>query len=129
MWITKDDCKEGNHAQSHGVAAFEYLYSHVQYTEGQHTSIDDRQVILPTAPGVSNEGGSSPLLALLPAVSWPWVLAWGSLEPPRRGGENAQKTGESGGEMAEIWPKTCEQGKDRRDQLGEEMGLVFVVDV
>ena len=43
MWITKDDCKEGNHAQSHGVAAFEYLYSHVQYTEGQHTSIDDRQ--------------------------------------------------------------------------------------
>ena len=30
------------------------------------------------------------------AVSWPWVLAWGSLEPSRRGGENAQKTGKNG---------------------------------
>ena len=49
------------------------------------------QVILPTAPAASNEGGSSPLLALVPAVSWPWVPAWGSLEPPRRDGENAQK--------------------------------------
>eukprot|EP01045_Picozoa_sp_COSAG04_P008730 COSAG04_NODE_491_length_13463_cov_5.877432_1_plen_336_part_10 len=48
-----------------------------------------KQVILPTAPGVSNEGRSSPLLALVPAVSWPWVPAWGSLEPPRRDGENA----------------------------------------
>ena len=28
-----------------------------------------QQVILPTAPGVSNEGGSSPLLVPLPAVS------------------------------------------------------------
>ena len=36
------------------------------------------KVILPTAPAVSNEGGSSPLLALLPAVSWLWVPAWGS---------------------------------------------------
>ena len=54
------------------------------------------QVILPTAPGVSNEGGSSPLLVPLPAVSWPWVPAWGSLEPSRRGGENAQKTGKNG---------------------------------
>ena len=41
------------------------------------------KVILPPAPGVSNEGRSSELLALAPAVSWPWVLAWGSLEPPR----------------------------------------------
>ena len=41
------------------------------------------QVILPTAPGTSNEGGSSELLVPLPAVSWPWVPAWGSLEPPR----------------------------------------------
>ena len=32
------------------------------------------------------------------AVSWPWVLAWGSLEPSRRGGENAQKNGEKRGE-------------------------------
>ena len=49
------------------------------------------QVILPPAPGVSNEGGSSPLLVLVPAVSRPWVPAWGSLEPPRRDGEHAQK--------------------------------------
>ena len=52
------------------------------------------QVILPTASGVSNEGRSSPLLVPVPAASWPWVPACGSLEPPRRGGENAQKTGE-----------------------------------
>ena len=31
------------------------------------------------------------------AVSWPWVLAWGSLEPSRRGGENAQRTGKKRG--------------------------------
>ena len=65
------------------------------------------QVILPAAPGVSNEGGSSPLLVHLPAVSWPWVPACGSLEPPRRDGENAQKTGENGGNMGEIQPKKC----------------------
>ena len=53
-----------------------------------------KQVILPTAPGVSNEGPRSRVLVPLPAVSWPWVSAWGSLEPPRRDGENAQKTGE-----------------------------------
>ena len=53
----------------------------------------------------------------LPAVSWPWAPACGSLEPPRRDGENAQKTGKNGGKMGEIWCKTCEQGKDRRDQL------------
>ena len=65
-------------------------------------------MILWLASGVSNEGGSSPLLVLLPAVSWPWVPAWGSLEPPRRDGENAQKTGKNGGKMGEIRPKTCE---------------------
>ena len=43
----------------------------------------------------------------LPAVSWPWVSAWGSLEPPRRDGENAQKTGKNGAKMGEIRPKTC----------------------
>ena len=31
---------------------------------------DHCQLILPPAPGVSNAGGSSPLLALVPAVSW-----------------------------------------------------------
>ena len=66
------------------------------------------KVILPTASAVSNEGGSSPLLVPLPAVSWPWVPAWGSLEPPRRDGENAQKTGKNGEKMGEIRPKECE---------------------
>ena len=66
-----------------------------------------QQVILPTASGVSNEGGSSPLLVPLPAVSWPWVPAWGSLEPARRAGENAQKTRKNGGKMGEIWTKRC----------------------
>ena len=56
-----------------------------------------RQVILPTAPGVSNEGPSSRVLVPLPAVSWPWVSAWGSLEPPRRDGGNARKTGKKRG--------------------------------
>ena len=41
------------------------------------------------------------------AVSWPWVPAWGSLEPPRRGGENAQKTRKNGGKMGEIPSKRC----------------------
>ena len=43
---------------------------------------DHCQLILPPAPGVSNAGGSSPLLALVPAVSWAWAPDWGSLEPP-----------------------------------------------
>ena len=36
----------------------------------------------------------------VPVVSWPWVPACGSLEPPRRGGENAQKTRKNGKEWA-----------------------------
>ena len=82
------------------------------------TIVAGTQVILATAPGVSNEGGSSPLLALVSAVSWPWVSAWGSLEPSRPGGENAQKTRKNGEKMGEIWPKKCEQGRERRDHLG-----------
>ena len=50
-------------------------------------------------------------------VSWPWVPARGSLEPSRRGGENAQKTGKNGEKMGEIRSKTCEQGRERRNQL------------
>ena len=54
-------------------------------------------LVLPGDPLVSSCGverrGSSELLALAPAVSWPWVPAWGSLEPPRPGGDNAQKSG------------------------------------
>jgi len=75
------------------------------------------QVILPTAPGVSNEGRSSPLLVPLPAVSWPWAPAWGSLEPSRRGGENAQKRRKNGDEMGEIRPKRCEGRELTKDQL------------
>ena len=48
--------------------------------------------------------GEISLLGPVPAVSWLWVSAWGSLEPPRPGGENAQKTGKNGGKMGEIRP-------------------------
>ena len=77
------------------------------------------QVILPPAPAVSNEGPRSRVLVALPAVSWPWVPACGSLEPPRRGGENAQKTGKNGGKMGEIRPKKCEPRELTKDQLAE----------
>ena len=79
-------------------------------------------MILPTASGVSNEGGSSPLLVPLPAVSWPWVPAWGLLEPPRQGGENAQKTGKNGEKMGEIRPKECEPRELTKDQLAGAAG-------
>ena len=50
------------------------------------TTLIAEQLILWLASGASNEGRSSPLLALAPAISWPWVPAWGSLEPSRPGG-------------------------------------------
>ena len=53
---------------------------------------------------------ASPLkrcLGALATVSWPWVPACGSLEPPRQDGENAQKMGGNGGKMGEIRSKTC----------------------
>ena len=56
------------------------------------------------------------LLVPLPAVSWPWVPAWGSLEPSRQGGENAQKNGKKGEEMGEIRPKKCEPRELTKDQ-------------
>ena len=88
------------------------------------------QVILATASGVSNEGGSSPLLVPLPAVSWPWVPAWGLLEPPRRDGENAQKMGKNGGKMGEIRPHKC-AGRELTNQrstacLGDKNGGKWV---
>ena len=58
------------------------------------------------------------LLVPLPAVSWPWVPAWGSLEPPRQDGENAQKTRKNGAKMGEIRPKRCEGRELTKDQLG-----------
>ena len=56
-------------------------------------------------------------LGALAAVSWPWVLAWGSLEPPRRDGENAQKTRKNGEKMGEIRSKKCEGRELTKDQL------------
>ena len=53
----------------------------------------------------------------MPAVSWPWAPAWGLLEPPRRDGENAQKTGKNGEKMGEIQPKTCEGRELTKNQL------------
>ena len=47
-------------------------------------------------------------MAPVPAVSWPQVPAWGSLEPSRRDGENAQKAGKNSEKMGEIRPKKCE---------------------
>ena len=77
----------------------------VELTGGKpHFSSGTLQVILPTAPGASNEGPRSRVLGLVPAVSWPWVPAWGSLEPPRRDSENARKTGRNGATMGEILP-------------------------
>ena len=58
------------------------------------------QLILWLASGASNEGPRSEGLGARAAVSWPWVPAWGSLEPPRRDGENAQRTGKNGGKLA-----------------------------
>ena len=63
----------------------------------------------------------------LATVCWPWVLACGLLEPPRRDGENAQKTGKNGEKMGEIRPKRCEGRELTKDQLavlrdGQEMG-------
>ena len=56
------------------------------------------------------------------AVSWSWVLAWGMLEPSRRGGENAQKTEKNGGKMGEIWSKTCEHRKGQDGSTGRDAG-------
>ena len=63
-------------------------------------------------PGDSSHRRSGPGLkgarGVLSAVSWPWVPACGSLEPPRRDGQNAQKagkTGENGGKMGEMRSK------------------------
>ena len=58
------------------------------------------QVIPPIgAEGLDRRGARG----VLSAVSWPWVPACGSLEPPRRDGENAQKDekkrGENGRDM------------------------------
>ena len=53
-------------------------------------------------------GPAKRCLGALDTVSWPWIPVLGSLEPPRRGGENAQKTGIFGEKMGEIRSKRCE---------------------
>ena len=44
-------------------------------------------------------------LGALAAVSRPWVPAWGSLEPPRQDGEDAQKTGKNGEKTGKRWAR------------------------
>ena len=71
-------------------------------TPAQRTASPDTnllQVIPPVAAeGLDRRGPGGGV----PAVSWPWVPACGSLEPPRRDGESAQKTGENREKMGEI---------------------------
>ena len=55
-------------------------------------SASHEQVILPTAPGVPNEGPSSRVLGLLPAVSWPWVPAWNRLVKTVKTRKKREKT-------------------------------------
>ena len=62
-------------------------------------------------------GPAKRCLGALATVSWPWVPACGLLEPPRRDGENAQKTGKNGEKMGEIRPKRCEGRELTKDQL------------
>ena len=68
------------------------------------------QVILPTAPGVSNEGGRATLLVIVPAVSWPWVPAWGSLEPLVETVKTRKKREKTGGKWARYGLKRVKVG-------------------
>ena len=72
------------------------------------------------APGDSSQRSGPGLKGargVLSVVSWPWVPACGSLEPPCRDGENAQKTGKNGEKMGKIQPKTCEGRELAKNQL------------
>ena len=59
--------------------------------------------------GVERRGEFSPL-GPLAAVSWPWVPACGSLEPPRRDAENAQKTRKNGEKWARYSLTSVKEG-------------------
>ena len=48
-------------------------------------------------------------LGALDTVSWPWIPVLGSLEPPRRDGENAQKTGKNGEKWARYGLKRVKE--------------------
>ena len=53
----------------------------------ENAAVAEAQILLGGHGGLGllDDGAqSSPLLVPAPAVSWPWVPAWGSLEPPRR---------------------------------------------
>ena len=71
-------------------------------------------------------GPAKRCLGALDTVSWPWIPVLGSLEPPRRDGENAQKTGIFGEKMGEIRPKKCEPRELTKDQLAECEGGVWL---
>ena len=101
-------------------------FGHAQVMHGRHRAHrfhrtaavrTARQLILWLAPGASNEGRSSPLLALAPLFLGPGFrlgARWNRLVETVK---TRKKTGKNGEKMGEIRPKTCEQGRDRRDQL------------
>ena len=96
--IADPNTEVGRHfAENEYIVEFEHPMLHTTH----------KAVGVPTNFSATPAGQSSPLLVPLPAVSWPWVLAWGSLEPSRRAGENAQKTRKNGGKMGEIPSKRC----------------------
>ena len=63
------------------------------------------------------------------AVSWLWVPAWGSLEPSRRGGENAQKTGKTGNEWARYGLKRVNKERKGGITWEETCSMCTVVDL
>ena len=68
------------------------------------------QVIPPPAPGVSNEGRSSPLLALAPATSWPWVPAWGRWNRLVEAVKTRKKRGKTGNKWARYSLRSVKEG-------------------
>ena len=73
------------------------------------------KVILPTAPGVSNEGGSSPLLALLPPFLGPGfrlAARWNHLGKPLKTRKKRRKTGKK-------WPR---DGLKTADAANKQVG-------
>ena len=67
-------------------------------------------------------GPAKRCLGALATVSWPWAPACGSLEPSRRGGENAQKTRKTGNKWARYGLKGVEESGSP-EQLAEGEGV------
>ena len=120
-------CNDGN--VYCGITTFDWTQPKVRelWMRAVQNATETGQLILLPSPGVSNEGGSSELFPPLPAVSWGWVPAWGSLEPPQRDVENAQKMRKNGEKMAEIRSKTCEQGKEGSTGIRTIIAGIWVV--